>query len=242
MVARACFIICVVVLMTSSRMISQAQTGGADVYLPLISKNAPSNVSYRTGEGTYYDADGSGNCSFDPSPQDLMVAAMNHVDYAGSAVCGAFVEISGPKGTVTVRIVDQCPGCAAGDIDLSVQAFDRIADRIAGRVPIRWRVVSPDLAGPIVYQFKSGSNQWWSAVQVRNHRNPIATFEYRRSNGQWQTVNRVSYNYFVEPSGMGPGPYAFRVTDIHGNVLSDSGIVFIEGGTVNGGAQFPPAP
>lgn len=242
MVARACFIICVVMLTTSSRMVSQAQTSGSNVYLPLITKNAPANVSYRTGEGTYYDADGSGNCSFDPSPQDLMVAAMNHVDYAGSATCGAFVEISGPKGTVTVRIVDQCPGCAAGDIDLSVQAFDRIADRIAGRVPIQWRIVSPNLVGPIVYQFKSGSNQWWSAVQVRNHRNPIAKLEYRRSNGQWITVNRVSYNYFVEPSGMGPGPYSFRVTDIYGNVLTDSGIGFVEGGTVNGRAQFPPAP
>ena len=29
------------------------------------------------GEATYYDADGSGNCSFPASPEDLMVAAMN---------------------------------------------------------------------------------------------------------------------------------------------------------------------
>jgi hypothetical protein len=33
-----------------------------------------------TGEGTYYNATGAGNCSFDPSPQNLMVAALNQVD------------------------------------------------------------------------------------------------------------------------------------------------------------------
>ena len=29
-----------------------------------------------TGEGTFYGADGSGNCSYDRSPGNLMVAAM----------------------------------------------------------------------------------------------------------------------------------------------------------------------
>ena len=31
-----------------------------------------------------------------------------------------------------------------------------------------WQVVSPALNGPIAYHFKDGSNQWWTAVQVRN--------------------------------------------------------------------------
>ena len=39
----------------------------------------------RSGEGTFYGATGAGNCSFDASPQDLMVAAMNQADYAGAA-------------------------------------------------------------------------------------------------------------------------------------------------------------
>ena len=30
-----------------------------------------------TGEGTYYAADGTGNCSFESSPSDLLVTAMN---------------------------------------------------------------------------------------------------------------------------------------------------------------------
>ena len=52
-------------------------------------------------------------------------------------------------------------------------------------------------------------------------------------------MNRESYNYFVEPSGMGQGPYTFRVTDVYGNVLEDSGIAHVEAGEVPGAAQFP---
>jgi len=196
-----------------------------------------------TGEGTYYnEADGGGNCTFDPIPGDLMVGAMNETQYANANLCGAYVALTGPKGTISVRIVDRCPECKPGDIDLSPQAFDRIAERSAGRVPISWHVISPSLAGTIAYRFKEGSNQWWTAVQIRNHRNPIAKLEYRNSAGQWVSVVRERYNYFVEPAGMGTGPFSFRVTDVYGNVLLDSGIAHMEAGVVQGAGQFPPGP
>src|SRR5690242_13084032 len=65
------------------------------------------------GKVTYYDfADGSGACSFDPTPDDLMVGAMNAPDYQASAACGACVSIDGPNGnSIVVRIVDLCPEC-----------------------------------------------------------------------------------------------------------------------------------
>jgi expansin (peptidoglycan-binding protein) len=210
------------------------------VYLPLIAR-AKENPLH-TGIATYYDATGAGACSFDPSPNDLMVTALNAEEYSNAAYCGAYVHVSGAKGSVVVRIVDLCPECLAGHLDLSREAFALIDDLYKGRVSITWRIVSPDIPGPIAYHFKDGSNQWWTAVQIRNHRNPIAKFEYWNSS-QWVTVPRVSYNYFVQTSpGMGVGPYTFRVTDMYSNTLTDSGIPFIENGTVNGAAQFPPGP
>lgn len=191
------------------------------------------------GEGTYYDADGSGNCSFPASPDDLMVAAMNETDYAGSSVCGACVAIDGPDGYVTVRIVDRCPECAPGDIDMSREAFAQIARIEAGRVPISWRYVPCTPSGPVVYHFKDGSNPWWSAVQIRNHRYSIAKLEYLATDGTYREVARENYNYFVETNGMGEGPYTFRVTDVHGQVLEDTDVPFAENGEVAGAAQFP---
>ncbi|HWQ15231.1 MAG TPA: expansin EXLX1 family cellulose-binding protein [Roseiflexaceae bacterium] len=133
------------------------------------------------------------------------MAALSTTDYNGALLCGAYIEVQGPNGAVTVRVVDRCPECAAGDVDMSPQAFAQIAPLAAGRVPITWRLVSPPVTGRIVYKFKEGSNPWWMAVQIRNHRNPIYRVEYRAADGTFRAMAREPYNYFVEPaSARGP--------------------------------------
>ena len=189
------------------------------------------------GDGTFYAADGSGNCSFEPTG-DPMIAAMNHDDYAGSAACGACVHLVGPSGEVTVRVVDQCPECHPGDLDLGPDAFSRIADPMLGRVAIHWKYVPCDVSGPLVYHFKEGSNEWWTAVQIRSARYAIKSLELKRD-GQYVNVERRDYNYFVADAGMGPGPYAFRVTDVNGQVVEDTGIPLVEAGDAPGAAQLP---
>lgn len=191
-----------------------------------------------SGEGTYYDATGAGNCSFDATPNDLMVAAMNAVDYGTADWCGACVEVTGPNGTVTVRIVDQCPECAKGDLDMSPQAFALLSPLEAGRIPITWREVPCDVTGPIAYHFKDGVSQYWAAVQIRNHRYPIKSVE-ALVGGAYQALGRVEYNYFLEESGLGPGPYTLRVTDTRGHVLEDTGIAVGDNVTRTGASQFP---
>ncbi len=93
-----------------------------------------------TGEATYYAADGTGACGF-PATSNLDVAAMNKAQYSKS-VCGKCARVTGPKGEVTVRIVDLCPGCSMGDLDLSVESFVKIANKSAGRVKISWSFVT----------------------------------------------------------------------------------------------------
>jgi expansin (peptidoglycan-binding protein) len=231
-----------ILLALLSALPAHAQPAGAfTLWLPIVLR--PNANPIHQGIATYYNATGAGACSFDPSPTDLLVAAMNAPDYDNAAVCGEYVLVTGPLGTVTVRIVDLCPGCQAEQLDLSQQAFALIADLPQGVASITWQVVSPPLAGPIAYHFKDGSNQWWTAVQIRNHRNPIASFEYLDAGSQWVSVPRTSYNYFVQTNpGMGPGPYTFRVTDSYGNVLTDTGIPLVVNSTVNGLGQFPPGP
>lgn len=203
--------------------------------------SACANAATFTGEGTYYDATGNGSCSFGTSSEKpLLVGAMNTPDYNNSNVCGTCAQITGPNGEVTVRIVDQCPGCAHGDIDLSPEAFEKLAPLPEGRIDITWQFVPCDVNNsPIVYHFKEGSNQWWSAVQIRNHRHAISKFEWQSGDGVWHDVLRVDYNYFIDDQGMGPGPYTFRVTDVEGGVVEDTGIPFVEAGDVPGKSQFP---
>ena len=245
MVRNTQYAIFTLILLLSLTVVSRAAPNAdPEIFLPLII-TLPAPIPFgpvHTGEGTYYNATGEGNCAFPASPENMMVAAMNHSDYADAALCGAYVQAIGPNGAIIVRIVDRCPECAPGDIDFSREAFAEIADLVAGRVPISWQLVSYPLDGPIVYHFKDGSNQWWTAVQIRNHSNPIAKLEALDSNGIFQEIPRKSYNYFVADSGLGPGPYTFRVTDVFGQTLTDSSIPHTENGDVAGAAQFPPPP
>lgn len=97
-------------------------------------------VEEESGEATYYDADGTGACG-SPTSNASLVAAMNGVQYS-KAVCGKCAEVKGPLGSVVVKILDKCPGCSEGDLDLSETAFVKIAKKIDGRVKITWHYVT----------------------------------------------------------------------------------------------------
>jgi expansin (peptidoglycan-binding protein) len=191
------------------------------------------------GIATFYGATGAGNCSYDPTG-DLMVAAMNAPQYQGSQACGAYVDVTGPAGnTIRVKIVDSCPECESGHLDLSAQAFAKLAAPVKGRIDISWKLVSPALSGPVKYVYKDGSTQWWCGIQVRNHRNPIRSVELKSSGG-WITLQRQSYNYFLSANGTGCGG-TVRITDVQGNQLTDTGIAVKPGVVQAGAKQLPPA-
>ncbi|AUG81862.1 lipoprotein [Kitasatospora sp. MMS16-BH015] len=176
------------------------------------------------GVATSYDAaDGNGACSFGPT-EDLMVAAMNHTDYETSQACGATVLVRAADGaSITVRIVNECPlPCAPGQLDLSHQAFAKLAALSVGRLPITWSLQSPGAAGTMSIRYKPGSTQWWCGIQVLGHRNPVARLEVRAGGG-WRRLDRTDYNYFLSPDGSGCGG-PIRVTDIYGEQLTVDGI------------------
>ena len=86
----------------------------------------------RPQTATYYATRGMGNCSYPSPPADGLYVALSPPEYAKAARCGGYLEVSGPEGSVLVKVIDQCPGCAAGHIDLSETAFARLAPLSAG--------------------------------------------------------------------------------------------------------------
>lgn len=192
------------------------------------------------GESSFYYAKGAGACALDEEVGNPMVAAINRKDFDKAAMCGAYLRIMGAKGEAVVRVVDICPGCKAGGLDLNKSAFAKVADIGKGREVIRWEIASPPIATPVQYHFKSGSSGYWTGIQIRNHRNPIAKLEYLKADGTWASIARSPYNYFVQKSpSMGVGSYTLRLTDFYGNILIDQDIPLKSGGTVSGAAQFP---
>ena len=200
----------------------------------------PASFEALDGVATYYAATGAGNCSFAASA-DLMVTAVAAPDWAGSAECGRCLEVWGPEARIVVRVVDQCPECLAGHLDLSAEAFDLIAEPSQGIVPVSFRSVPCPVAGNVVLHQKDGVNVWWFAIQIRNHRYAIASVELRENgSATWQSMARQDYNYFLVTSGPGLSfPVAIRITDVHQHaILENIGAVVPEGDTV-GAHQFP---
>jgi expansin len=178
---------------------------------------APATVP-RAAVATHYPADGTGACSFEAVPAPVMVAAIARASWDQARWCGACAEVIGPKGIAVVRIVDSCPSCPADALDLSREAFSRIAPLRAGRVAVTWRAVACPVEGPLRFRIKDGSNAQWLGIQVRNHRYPIQTMESQRGDGAWAGLERKTYNYFVGV-GLGPGPHRLRITDQRGQQL-----------------------
>lgn len=232
---------------------ARAADDGTDIYLPLLQiGSAPAALpslpfdpfATRAGDATMYDYNRIGNCTLDPLPPGTLLAAMNQADYNGSALCGAYLEVIGARGTVQVVVADRCPGCSSGDLDLNLPAFEELTGATTGRFPIRWRIISPPLVGPIAYRFQ-GSNPYYAKVQVLNHRNPIYSIEARVPSGSWVQLTRLNDNFFVIPNNAIPEPYGtltLRTTDIYGNTISDSKIAIVNDIKIPGIGQFPPAP
>lgn len=91
------------------------------------------------GEATYY-ATGLGACGW-TNTEDEMVVALNVHDWTNEA-CGQYVEITdSTTGNVQkARIVDKCPGCASGDLDMTEKLFSALSNGNTdqGRFKMTW--------------------------------------------------------------------------------------------------------
>jgi len=181
---------------------------------------------------------GGGNCSYPAPPPDNLYVAMPASEYDAAAPCGSYLEVTGPDGSVRVKVVDQCPECAAGHIDLSATAFARIAPLSAGLIPVSYHTIAdPPLPGPLSFIVKTGSSRYWLALVVMNTGNALSEVQVESGSGGWQTLTRTNYNAWIAQSGAGPGPFTIRLTDTLGNQATASGIA-LEPGAVQGTGTY----
>ena len=177
------------------------------------------------GEGTFYDGvagSSAGNCSLPVAAGDYFHCAMNAFDYDNSNACGACITVTGPKGTITLTVVDSCPECARGDVDMTEEAFSQIADVNDGRVPISWKYTTCEnnIDNSIQVVFKEGSSDFYTAIQVRNSIHAISSMEYQLENGSWGQLVRRPYNFFLKEDETGIlSPMNLRLTSVLGEQL-----------------------
>ncbi|KAI0745528.1 RlpA-like double-psi beta-barrel-protein domain-containing protein-containing protein [Earliella scabrosa] len=85
-------------------------------------------VGANAATATYYLPSGAfGACGTQHQNFEL-VAALSPPEYAAGANCGRRIRVSYQGRSVDVTVVDLCPGCQSGHIDLSQGAFQQLAD------------------------------------------------------------------------------------------------------------------
>ncbi|XP_021755346.1 EG45-like domain containing protein [Chenopodium quinoa] len=92
------------------------------------------------GTATYYTVYKPSSC-YGNEDQGTMIAAVSSDIFQNKQACGHMYRVTctGANcrgGSVTVKVVDLCPGCSANGFDLSQEAFSAIADINAGRISI----------------------------------------------------------------------------------------------------------
>ena len=217
------------------------------------------NQTY-TGKGTYYGATGAGNAGYDVVQVDQLgrITALNRQQWNNSEGSGAFFEVSGSyqregkADPITVMVVDQMPDRDNG-LDLSAEAFARVADPIAGVVDLQYQLVSPadNFVTPYGHKIGDGiivdrlveSNPYWPALRLTNHRNPVQGVALITDSGETVSLERKPHNIFVLEQGIGgplTGNQDFITTDIFGQQvkLNDINITAGNGDDIMTGQQF----
>ncbi|KAI1815824.1 RlpA-like double-psi beta-barrel-protein domain-containing protein-containing protein [Poronia punctata] len=107
---------------------------------PLTLLAATAAASY-SGDMTYYSTEGAaGKCGWTNHNSDHIVA-LSAAQLGGTSACGKHIRIHYKDKSVTAKVVDLCPGCGSGSIDVTESTFSVIADPNQGRVHVTWEFI-----------------------------------------------------------------------------------------------------
>jgi expansin len=186
---------------------------------------APPSSAKHKGKATFYDLAGTqGNCSTKPPADDLYVA-LGQGEYSGATACGSYLDVTGPKGKVRVKVFDSCPECPVGHLDLSRTAFKKIGKEIDGIIPITYKAVrNAPTPGPLSITFVEGTSQYYWAITIDNHANPIRSVQAKGPGGSFRPAALEDYNAWIIDGRMGNGPFQVKMTDIYGKTITAKNI------------------
>ncbi|KAM5543881.1 hypothetical protein V8D89_002498 [Ganoderma adspersum] len=108
------------------------------------------HMSKSGGDATYYTP-GVGSCGRNNVESDFIVA-VDHAtitSFPGAGanpnlnpMCGRKMRVTHGKQSVVVTVVDTCPGCAVGSVDLTPAAFKKLGPLSVGRIHgVKWTLL-----------------------------------------------------------------------------------------------------
>ncbi|KAF9776472.1 hypothetical protein IL306_005328 [Fusarium sp. DS 682] len=200
------------------------------------SKSTPlGNGASVSGSSTFYGGNlAGGNCMFSTYtlPSGILGTAFSGQKWDNGANCGACIEVTGPSGTIKAMIVDKCPECDPGHLDLFPDAFKAVGGT-DGIVKTSYKFVECGITSPLVLHNKEGTSANWFSIQVVNANEPVKSVQVSTDGGNtWKSTERKDYNYFENPAGFGKTSVDVKVTSSTGKA------VVVKKVGVTAGAQY----
>jgi expansin (peptidoglycan-binding protein) len=110
----------------------------------------------------------------------------------------------------------------SNSIDVSPDAY---AILNSGEYPraMTWQFAKCPDTGKIVYEFQTGSSEWWTSLWVRNARVPISKVEVQSPNhAAYFALTRGSDGTLTDGGGFGNGSFTIRVSGVDGQQITDT--------------------
>ncbi|TMW59200.1 hypothetical protein Poli38472_007345 [Pythium oligandrum] len=202
-----------------------------------------------SGDGTQYTLTdpNNGNCNFMAFPEEARTkyAALNTPQFKSTANCGRCAQVScvddkcqgAKKQSEIVYIMDQCPGCAHGDLDLSPDVFESITGHQNDRVTIQWKFVDCPIQSNMQFCLKSGSNPFWTAVQPTNFVSGVKSLQV---NGKVTKMVDSAFYFLLDGNSVDQadlGSLQITVESVNGEKIKQT-VSLADGGCVKASAQF----
>ncbi|SCV57014.1 related to extracellular cellulase CelA/allergen Asp F7-like, putative [Fusarium fujikuroi] len=188
-----------------------------------------------SGSSTFYGGNlAGGNCMFSTYtlPSGILGTAFSGQKWDNAANCGACIEVTGPSGTIKAMIVDKCPECDPGHLDLFPDAFKAVGGT-DGIVKTSYKFVECGITTPLVLHNKEGTSANWFSIQVVNANEPVKSVQVSTDGGStWKSTERKDYNFFENPAGFGKTSVDVKVTSSTGKS------VVVKNVGVTAGAQY----
>ncbi len=206
--------------------------------------------SYHPGPVDWAQSQWSNSCApYPPAVQALEGEYLAGVDASlngDGSLCDACALVTTRLGkSLLVRIITTGASNSAGDMDLSLAAYDALHEddpqgTPSNPRPMTWQLAKcPAAGGRIQLQYQAGAHVDWTSLWVRNARLPLAKVEVQGGHhADFFALRRETDGTWNDDSGFGEGPFTLRLTSTSGATLSQRFTALQPGAVVATDVQF----
>jgi expansin (peptidoglycan-binding protein) len=158
-----------------------------------------------------------------------------------AADCDACILVTTAMGKSALLRVVTYGDTTPNSIDVSPNAYAMLD---SGEYPrtMTWQFARCGDTGPMLYEFQTGSSEYWTSLWVRDPRAPIAKVEVRSPNhASYVELDRGTDGTLTDNAGFGKGDFTLRLTAMDGQTVEQP-IAWPAGGIagqlVTGSANF----